>query len=564
MVDPQQDQEMIQAQNKMKKTLEDWIPKILAAQEPDGYFQTAFTLPRSRGRGGTIDTSAFEHWSPRHRGDHEGYVAGYLLEAGIAHHIMTGGKDLRLYNAAKKLADCWYDNIGPVPKKPWFDGHQAMEIALVRFGRYINEIEGPGKGDKYIELSKFLLDCRKDGGEYDQSHLPVIRQYEAVGHAVRASYSYAGMADIALETGDIDYQSATKSLWDNIVNKKYYVTGGIGSGESSEGFGPNYSLRNNAYCESCSSCGVIFFHHKLNRLYHEAKYADLYEETLYNALLGSIDLEGKNFYYQNPLDTYNARYNWHVCPCCVGNIPRTLLSLPTWMYLKDADSIYVNLFIGSTATIEDVAGTSVEMVQETDYPWSGKVAITVNSAVQKKFSVKIRVPDRDVSELYTCTPDSDGITSFSVNGSQVKPSIEKGYAVITRNWKAGDKIEFEMPMKVQRVRASDKIEADIGRVALRYGPLIYNIERIDQDITQILEPEVILTNQWQGDLLDGVVVIEGKWADGSDLMAIPNYARCNRNTVSREDRGFGGPGTSGSGRGRRGRSVSSIVWIKDQ
>ncbi len=562
MVDPQGDQEIIKAQNKMKETLEDWIPKILAAQEPDGYFQTAFTLPRRGRRGGAMDTSAYEHWSPRHRGDHEGYVAGYFLEAGIAHHLTTGGKDLRLYNAAKKLADCWYNNIGPAPKKQWYDGHQAMEIALVRFGRYINEVEGQGKGDKYIELSKFLLDYRKDGSEYDQSHLPVIQQYEAVGHAVRASYSYAGMADIAVETGDIDYQSATMSLWNNIVNKKYYVTGGIGSGESSEGFGPNYSLRNNAYCESCSSCGEIFFQHKLNRLYHEAKYADLYEETLYNALLGSIDLEGKNFYYQNPLDTRDTRYDWHVCPCCVGNIPRTLLSLPTWMYLKDADSIYVNLFIGSTVTLEDVAGTSVEMVQVTDYPWSGNVAITVNPAAQKKFSVRIRMPNRDVSDLYTCTPNSDGITSISVNGSAMTPTIEKGYTVITRNWKAGDKIEFILPMNIQRVKASDKIAADIGRVALRYGPLIYNVEWFDQNIDQVLSPESVLTTEWHSDLLGGVRVIKGEWADGSTLMAIPNYARTNR-TSEETDNDENTTGDSSSGR-RRGRPVSSIVWIKDQ
>jgi len=546
MVDPQGDQEIIHAQNKMKSTLEDWIPKILAAQESDGYLQTAFTLQRLRAR----DDTPLEHWT--RRGDHEGYVAGYFLEAGIAHYLMTKGKDLRLYNAAKKLANCWYNNLGPAPKKKWYDGHQAMEIALVRFGRFVNKVEGQGKGQKYIELSKFLLDCRKDGSEYDQSHLPVIQQYEAVGHAVRASYSYAGMADIALETGNIDYQSAVKSLWDNIVNKKYYVTGGIGSGESSEGFGPNYSLRNNAYCESCSSCGEIFFQHKMNRMYHDAKFADLYEETLYNALLGSIDLEGKNFYYQNPLDSRGSRYDWHGCPCCVGNIPRTLLMLPTWTYVKSADSIYVNLFIGSTVTVEDVAGTDVEMVQTTDYPWNGSVAIIVNPAAQKRFSVKVRVPNREVSELYTNTPKSNGITSISVNGSAVTLPIEKGYAVITRNWKAGDKIDLVLPMKVQRVKASDKIAANVGRVALRYGPLIYNAEIVDQDINQVLSPESALTTEWKGDLLGGVMVVKGTWADGSALTAIPNYARNNRAVVAPE------------GRGRRGRPVSSIVWLRDR
>ncbi len=538
MVDPGGDKEIIKAQKSMKASLEDWIPKILAAQEPDGYLQTYFTL------------NDREHWSPKYRSAHEGYVAGYFLEAGIAHHVMTKGADKRLYNAAKKLADCWDKNIGPSPKKAWWDGHQAMEIALVRFGRFVNETEGKGKGDKYIKLSKFLLDCRKGGRPYDQSHVPVIQQYEAVGHAVRASYSYAGMADVAMETGDVDYHSAVMSLWDNIVHKKFYLTGGIGSGETSEGFGPNYSLRHNGYSESCSSCGHIFFQHKLSLTYHDAKYADLYEETLYNALLGSIDLEGKNFFYQNPLDSGRNRYPWHGCPCCVGNIPRTLLMLPTWTYAKSADSLYVNLFIGSTVTIKDVAGTDVEMVQATDYPWSGKVAITVNPAKNKKFSVRIRVPDRGVSDLYTPTPQSNGITSIKVNGSKITPTIEKGYAVIARDWKAGDKIDLVLPMKVQRIKASDKIAATTGRVALRYGPLIYTAENVGQDIDGVLDPKSALTTEWKPKLLGGVMVIKGKWADGKAFTAIPYYARNNRDVASGKD-------------GAR-RPANSSVWIKDR
>jgi len=549
MVDPQGDQEIFQAQQAMKATLEDWIPKILAAQEPDGYLQTAFTL------------SDREHWSPRHRGDHEGYVAGYFLEAAVAHHNLTKGKDLRLYNAAKKLADCWDANIGPAPKKEWYDGHQAMEIALVRFGRFVNDTEGQGKGDKYIQLAKFLLDCRKDGSEYDQSHVPVVQQYEAVGHAVRASYSYAGMADVAMETGDIDYHSAVLSLWDNIVNRKYYVTGGIGSGETSEGFGPNYSLRHNAYCESCSSCGVIYFQHKLNMTYHDARFADLYEETLYNALLGSVDLDAKNFYYQNPLDSYGPRYDWHVCPCCVGNIPRVLLMLPTWTYVKGDEGIYVNLFIGSTVMIEDIAGTDVEMVQTTDYPWSGDVSITVNPATAREFSVRVRIPNRGVSALYTPAPNADGIASISVNGTTVTPVIEKGYAVIRRTWKAGDKIALTLPMKVQRVKASDKIEATRGRVALRYGPLIYCAESVDQDLNKVLNPAVALSTEWKGDLLHGVTVIHGTWADGSAMTAIPYYARDNRGTGTTE--GSEDEGNTGRG-GRRRRPLSSSVWLRDQ
>jgi DUF1680 family protein len=536
MVDPRGDRDIIQAQQAMRKTLDDWIPKILAAQEPDGYIQTFFTL------------NGLERWSPQHRRAHEGYVAGYLLEAAVAHYLLTNKQDARLYDAARRLADCWYDNLGPPPKKPWYDGHQAMEIALVRFGRFVNRMEGVGKGDKYIQLAKFLLDNRRDGHEYDQSHVPVVQQYEAVGHAVRASYSYAGMADVAMETGDVDYQSAVMSLWDNIVNRKYYVTGGVGSGETSEGFGPDYSLRHNAYCESCSSCGEIFFQHKLHLTYHDAKYADLYEETLYNALLGSIDLAGKNFYYQNPLDSNRARYDWHGCPCCVGNIPRTLLMLPTWTYSKSAESIYVNLFIGSTVTVEEVAGTDVQLIQRTDYPWSGDVSITVNPAADKQFSVKVRVPDRSISGLYCATPPSDGILSVALNGSAITPPIERGYAVITRTWKAGDKIDLVLPMEIQRIKGIDKIAATRGQVALRYGPLVYSVESVDQDLDKALSRQSALSAKWQGDSLGGVKVIQGTWADGSPLTAIPYYARNNRPVDSPEARS----------------TVRSSVWFNDQ
>ena len=566
MIDPQGDQEIIKAHEKMRATLDDWIPKILAAQEPDGYLQTAFTLSRIDGRGG-VNAGPFKHWE--RRGDHEGYTAGYFLESAINHYLMTNKKDARLYNAAKKLADCWCDNLGPAPKKAWYDGHQEMEQALVRFGRFVNDMEGGGKGDRYIQLAKFLLDCRytastseRERQPYDQSHQPVIQQYEAVGHAVRAVYSYSGMADVAVETHDVDYQSAVMSLWDSIVNRKYYVTGGVGSGETSEGFGPDYSLRNNSYCESCSSCGEIFFQWKMHLAYHDARYADLYEETMYNALLGGTDLKGENFYYTNPLDANAARTSWHNCPCCVGNIPRTLLMLPTWMYSKGADSIYVNLFVGSSVTVENVAGTDVQMVQATDYPWNGKVEITVNPKAQKNFSVRVRVPNRGVSNLYKSVPEANGLSSVAVNGSAIKPTIEKGYAVITRNWKAGDKIELVLPMKIQRVRASEKIVMDQGRVALRYGPLVYNIEKVDQDITQVLSPDSALTTEWKGDLLGGAMVIKGTFANGSPMMAIPNYARVNRDPAPPPPPPAP-PAGAAPGTRPPPRPPTSIVWIKE-
>ena len=518
MVDPQGDPEIIKSQELMRATLERWIPIILAAQMPDGYLQTAYIL---------ADRKEWpERWSPDHRGNHEGYVSGYFIESAINHYTLTDGKDLRLYNGAKKLADCWVANIGP-GKKEWFDGHQEMEQALVRFGRFVNDQEGNHRGDAYIALAKFLLDSRRGGSEYDQSHLPPGQQYEAVGHAVRATYFYSGMADIAAETQDRDYQSAVISLWDNMVNKKYYLTGGIGSGETSEGFGPNYSLRNEAYCETCSSCGLVFFQYKLNLAYHDAKYADLYEQTMYNALLGGLALDGESYCYTNPL-VNTERAKWHVCPCCVGNVARTLLMIPTWTYVKSNDGLYVNMFVGSRIQVGQVAGTNVEVVQKTEYPWHGSISITVNPEESKTFSVYIRIPDRTTSKLYKDSPLVRGVKKISVNGEEQTPAIHKGYAVVTREWKAGDHIELELPMEPQRVVADSRIAADAGLVALKYGPLIYNVEAPDnQSIEQKLGDEP-LKAEWRPDLLGGVMVISGKWQDGSPMVAIPNFARMNR------------------------------------
>jgi hypothetical protein len=379
----------------------------------------------------------------------------------------------------------------------------------------------------------------------------VQQQYEAVGHAVRATYTYSGMADIAAETGDMDYQSAVLSLWDNMVNKKYYVTGGIGSGETSEGFGPDYSLRNNAYCESCSSCGLIFFEYKMNLAYHDARYADLYEETMYNALLGSLSLDGKDFYYTNALASSQGRYEWHVCPCCVGNIPRTLLMMPTWTYVRGDDGLYVNMYVGSTMKVEKVAGTDLIMTQQTNYPWDGHITLLVfpKQAVNKPFTIYLRIPNRTTSTLYRPSPAVTGYNSISVNGQAMTPAIDKGYVAIRRVWKKGDKIVLDLPMAIQEITADEKIEADRGRVALRYGPLLYNVETADhQDINQSIGTSP-LSLEWEGDLLHGVMAIKGKWSDGTPLLAIPNYSRLNRADPTSYPQ-------------YAERTPTSIVWIK--
>ena len=564
MVDPRGDTAMIAAQEHMGATLERWTPIILAAQEPDGYLQTAKTL--------AAPGAWPERWSASHRGDHEGYVAGYFIESAINHYTLTEGRDLRLYDAAKKLADCWVAHIGP-GRKAWYDGHQEMEQALVRFGRFVNDMEGKGRGDAYIRLAQFLLESRRGGSSYDQSHLPPVRQYEAVGHAVRATYFYSGMADIAAETNDVDYQSAVLSLWDNMVNRKYYITGGIGSGETSEGFGSDYSLPHDAYCESCSSCGLVFFQYKMNLAYHDARFADLYEQTLYNALLGSVDLAGGTFCYTNPL-TNTERTVWHACPCCVANIPRTLLMLPTWTYVKDTTGLYVNLFVGSRMCVENVAGTNVEMVQKTDYPWNGLVQITVNPEHATRFAMRIRIPDRSTSALYTATPRVSGYRSLKVNGMRIRPVVERGYAVIEREWKPGDRIELELPMTPQRIVTDARVEANRGKVALAYGPIVYNVETADQpEIGRRLGPDPV-SARWRPDLLGGVVALSGRWADGRPMLAVPHYARMNRANLPVKFAPGGpvvdyAPGTAaavtiaavqpGPGDGDR---IHSQVWIK--
>ena len=248
---------------------------------------------------------------------------------------------------------------------------------------------------------------------------------------------------------------------------------------------------------------------------------------MYNALLGGVDLKGKSFCYTNPL-VNTERTLWHVCPCCVGNIPRTLLMMPTWAYVKSKSGIYVNMFVGSRIHVGKVAGTDVEMVQKTDYPWKGAIAITVNPAETKTFAVYVRIPNRNTSKLYTESPAIQGYKSFSINGKPVKPQVEKGYAVIEREWQAGDRIELELPLEPQRVTADDRIKADTGDVALKFGPLVYNVETADQQ--QIDQPlsSAPLRTEWKPELLGGVMVIHGTWKDGSPMLAIPNYTRMNR------------------------------------
>ncbi len=534
MVDPQGDSQLTAAQTKLRSNLQSAISTVLAAQESDGYLQTYVTL--GGGKRWTDNTL------------HEGYVGGYFIESAIAHYLMSKRTDTTMLDSAKKLADCWDTNIGPSPKKLWWDGHEEMEYALTRLARLLNE-QSPGSGDKYAKLSKFLLDSRGSGSftkqEYDQSHAAPVKQTTAVGHAVRAAYLYTAMAHTGILTPSQDYLTAVDAIWTDLVNHKMYVNGGIGSQSSNEGFSDTqYDLPNLSYCEGCSGDAMVFFQEAMNLAHKDARYGDIQELALYNTIMGATDLMGNNFGYTNPLDQNWMRGPWSSVPCCVGNNPRTMLELPRWMYSKSNTSLYVNQYVGTTIDVGTVAGTDVQVVQTTDYPWSGKITLTINPASAVALTLKLRIPNRTISPTYTNSPAvSSGLTSLAVNGQAVTPTLSSGYAVICRTWKAGDTVDLELPMTAFRITTS-QVGADKGRTALQYGSMVYNIEDIDYNGANldnlVLPPTAALTTQWNGSLLDGVTTIKSTFADGTTMTAIPNYARLNRG-------------------GKR-----SIVWIRNQ
>jgi DUF1680 family protein len=485
--------------------INNWLPTLLGAQESDGYMSTWHQLGNN------------PRWSSAHRDAHEGYVAQYWIEAGIAHYLSTGST--QFLDAAKKLADCWYNNAPG--QGQWWDGHQGIKLALCRLARLTGD-------NRYAQLARTLLEARQGGGTYDQSHQLPKNQSEAVGHAVRAAYMYAGMADAAAILNDSTYSNASDRLWDNVTNYKFYVTGGLGSGETSEGFGGNYSLPQDAYCETCAGIGNMFFNANMMLLHQDAKYIDILETSLYNNVLGSLDLNCNNYYYTNPLDQSGARYSWHSCPCCVHNIARTWLQLPRWMYAKSSDVLFINLYIGSTVDVGTVGGTNVSITQSTDYPWDGNVTITVNPSSSAAFTIKLRSPQRSVSTLYSSSPTSDGISSLTVNGSSHSTSTSNGYVTITRIWNPGDRIEIVFPMNIEVIRAVSQVSACSGKAAIQRGPFIYTIESVDQSINNTLPSNPSLSAVWDGGLLNGVVKITGTYTNGSSMIAIPNYARMNR------------------------------------
>ena len=368
------------------------------------------------------------------------------------------------------------DGEGQVVRVP---GHQIAEMALAKLYLVTGD-------QKYLDQAKFFLDkrgytSRKD--EYSQAHKPVIEQDEAVGHAVRAAYMYAGMADVAALTGDTSYVHAIDRIWDNIVSKKLYITGGIGATNQGEAFGKNYELPNmSAYCETCAAIGNVYVNYRLFLLHGDAKYYDVLERTLYNGLISGVSLDGGGFFYPNPLESMgqHQRQPWFGCACCPSNICRFIPSLPGYVYAVKDNQVYVNLFMGNEAELK-VGGKKVILHQETRYPWDGHVTLTVDKNAAGTFAMKIRIPgwvrNQVVpSDLYTYSDGKRPGYSVKVNGEVVTSALEQGYFTIERKWKKGDRVELQLDMEVRTVKANGKVEADRGRMAVERGPIVYCAE----------------------------------------------------------------------------------------
>lgn len=450
------------------------IAIIGAAQEPDGYLYT----PRTAGKPDEYHSwVGAERWEKTPDLSHELYNSGHLYEAAVAHFQATGKRSL--LDIAIKNADLLVRDFGP-GKLDYEPGHQIVEMGLAKMYRATGRRE-------YLDLAKYFLDLRGHGvrGEYSQSHKPVTEQDEAVGHAVRAGYMYSGMADVAALTGDRSYVEAIDRIWDNVVQKKLYVTGGIGSTAHGEAFGPNYDLPNmSAYCETCAAIANVYWNHRLFLLHGESKYYDVLERTLYNGLIAGIGLSGDRFFYPNPLQSMgqHSRSEWFGCACCPSNMCRFTPSVSGYMYAVKDDAVYVNMFAESSAKME-INGNTVGVAQVTGYPWDGNVAIKIDpSKKRQSFRVKVRIPGwaqgRPVpGDLYRYLNDQPAPVSVKVNGSVVDAApAEDGYVTIERAWNAGDRIELELPMEVRYTVADGRVEADRGRVSLERGPIVYCLE----------------------------------------------------------------------------------------
>ena len=495
---------------KLKKYIDSVLVIVAAAQEPDGYLFTARTMNPKHPH----EWAGSRRWEKVEELSHEFYNLGHMVEGAIAHYQATGQRNF--LDIAIRYADCVCREIGDNPgQQVRVPGHQIAEMALAKLYTVTGD-------RKYLDQAKFFLDKRgytDRRDEYSQAHKPVVEQDEAVGHAVRAAYMYSGMADVAALTGDSAYIRAIDRIWDNIVSKKYYITGGIGATSQGEAFGKNYELPNmSAYCETCASIGNVYLNYRLFLLHGESKYYDVLERTLYNGLIAGVSLDGGSFFYPNPLESMgqHQRQPWFGCACCPSNVSRFIPSLPGYVYAVKDNQVYVNLYLSNKATLK-IGRKSVTLSQETRYPWNGDIALTVDKNSAGRFAMKLRIPgwvrNQVVpSDLYTYTDGKRLSYQVKVNGELQEAELgADGYFTVTRQWKKGDKVELHFDMEPRVVKANARVEADRGRVAVERGPLVYCAEWPDNDfdvLSVLLNRQPSFTVTEKPDLLYGLNQIQ--------------------------------------------------------
>ena len=493
--------------SELEKKADEWIDKFAAAQQPDGYINTFYTL-----------TGLDKRWTNMDK--HEMYCAGHMIEAGVAYYQATGKR--KLLDVCIRMTDHMMSQFGP-GKRHWVPGHEEIELALVKLYQTTQE-------QKYLDFAYWLLEERGHGhgtmgdeGKWDpvyyQDIVPVRRLTDISGHAVRCMYLYCGMADVAALKNDTGYIAAMDRLWDDVVHRNMYITGGIGSSRDNEGFTEDYDLPNlDAYCETCASVGMVLWNQRMNQLTGDSKYIDILERSLYNGALAGISLGGDRFFYVNPLESKgdHHRQEWYGCACCPSQLSRFLPSIGNYIYASSDDALWVNLYIGNTGQIR-IGETDILLTQETDYPWDGSVKLTISTSLPLEKEIRLRIPN------WCKTYD------LSINGKRINVSEEKGYAVI-KDWKSQDVIALDMDMPVEIVAADPHVKENFGKRAIQRGPLVYCMEEIDNPVyfDQIqLSPSTTFQTAFASDILNGIKTIKTNGRAQSATF-IPYYAWDNR------------------------------------
>lgn len=497
----------------LDKYIDGLIAKIAAAQEPDGYLYTARTMnPKAPHK-----WAGSERWVRERELSHELYNLGHLYEAAVAHYQATGKRSL--LEIALRTADLLDKTFGPGKEAIW-PGHQITEMGLAKLYRVTGD-------ERYLKLAKFLLDVRGPDGHkgvspYNQSHQPVVKQSEAVGHAVRAGYMYAGMADVAALTGDQAYVDAISRIWNDVVSTKLYLTGGIGARHEGEAFGGPYELPNeSAYNETCAAIANVYWNHRLFLFQGDSAPVDVLERTLYNGVISGVSLDGKGFFYPNPLESAAGyqRQPWFGCACCPGNMTRFLASVSGYQYAHRDARVWVNLYAAGKARIELGTSGRLTLNQETRYPWDGDILLRIEEAPASELTLSLRIPgwarnEPVPSKLYRYLDTAKEQPSLSVNGKVETLALDHGYVSLKRSWKKGDVVKLQLPMSIRRVLANEAVAADRGRVALERGPIVYCLEGVDHPGTQVrklrLSDKSQLRSEWAPKLLEGVMLIKGE------------------------------------------------------